>query len=120
MNLQDALAKALAQPHEAAQPLRFMDFKELAKRPAIRPKPRWVGFPSGAVTVIAAHGGSAKSQITRQLAVAFASGKPLWGLPGPERCKVLALSGEDPEEEEHWRAERACRHVHVQMKDLDG
>lgn len=60
-------------------------------------------LPRGVIGAIVAPGGTGKSFMLMQLAVAVASGSPLFGYEVPEPAGVLMLAGEDDRDEIHRR-----------------
>lgn len=77
--------------------------------------PDWL--PCGYATLIAGHGGIGKSAIALNLAVCIAAGLPFIGLPVQQR-RVLVLSCEDRERVLHWRLDRICAHLGVDLASL--
>ena len=76
-------------------------------------------LPEGEVTLLAGHGGAGKSLIALLLAVCIALGMPWYGIP-TERRRVVYVSAEDGRDVLHWRLDRICAYLGVDMADLDG
>ncbi|MCC5871533.1 MAG: AAA family ATPase [Gammaproteobacteria bacterium] len=95
-----------------------LDLQELAQR---EPEPPamliddWL--PAGYATLLAGHGGSGKSALALQLAACMAAGRPWCGLD-VKQARVLYLSFEDRESVLHWRLQRICRHLDLDMASL--
>ncbi|WP_224982724.1 AAA family ATPase [Geomonas agri] len=76
-------------------------------------------LPCGYATLFAGHGGIGKSALALVLAVCVALGLPFFGLQ-VERRRVLYLSCEDREGVLHWRLNRICSYLGIQLADLAG
>jgi RecA-family ATPase len=96
-----------------------LDLAALATRDPQPPKQIMEGLPCGYCTIAAGHGGAGKSAIELHRAVCIAAAIPFCGLP-VERRKVLFVSCEDRADVLHWRLTRICRHLGIELADLDG
>jgi len=76
-------------------------------------------LPAGYATMLAGHGGAGKSSIALYLMVCIALGLDWFGKPTARR-RILYLSCEDRADVLHWRLSRICRHLGVDLADLDG
>lgn len=111
--------QAAVKPPEPGEP-EPMDWDALAD---VEPTPtRWRmegWLPQGTTTLLSAHGGVGKSNVSLQLAVALAHGEPLFEVP-THQAKVLVLSGEDEAQTVHFRVANACKAQGVGMRSLQG
>lgn len=116
----DVLAELLQGPQDFAPvPLLMpVDVVNVLREPS--PPPRWVwdGYlPAGEVALLGAHGGTGKSTIALMLAVAVATGRPLFGVatePGP----VLFASLEDGAHVVRHRLATICQQWNVAPEEL--
>lgn len=76
-------------------------------------------IPAGTVTSLYGDGGTGKSLVALQLAVATAIGQPWIGHP-VEAGGCLLLTAEDDIEEVHRRLADICQAEHIDIADLDG
>ena len=98
-------------PQRSAQPAplptsRLFHADELLAKPV--PPRRWIverWIPQAETTLLAGDGGSGKTTLAMQLAVACASGTEWLGMK-VEPCSVLYVSAEDPTDELHFRLDR--------------
>ena len=84
------------------------------------PPPRyvWKGYlPRGEVALLGAHGGTGKSYISLMLAVAAATGRPLFGID-TEPARVLFLSLEDSGPVVRHRLAHICREWDIEPEEL--
>lgn len=95
-----------------------MDWSALAHQ---EPEPtswRWQGWlPEGTVTLLSAHGGVGKSNLSLQLGVALTQGQAFMGLE-TDRSKVLVLSGEDEARTVHFRVANICNDIGLEISSL--
>lgn len=111
-----AVELAIAQNAENGP--RLVDLAALAEREVKPPKfiiKDWL--PAGEVTLFAGDGGTGKSAIALNLAVAIAMGYEFHSLQTSQR-KVAYLSFEDKEETLHWRLSRICAAYGLDLTDL--
>jgi archaellum biogenesis ATPase FlaH len=105
-------------PEPAEGELKPMDWAELAH---VEPEPtawRLQGWlPEGTVTLLSAHGGVGKSNLSLQLGVALTQGAPFMNL-ATARSKVLVLSGEDEARTVHFRVANICNDVGLEISSL--
>jgi RecA-family ATPase len=86
---------------------------ELLSRPA--PPRRWrvpQWMPQAETTLMAGDGGSGKTTLALQLAMACIGGGKWLGL-GVEPCNVLYISAEDPTDESHYRLEQINKQLRL-------
>lgn len=86
------------------------------------PPPRfvWNGYlPRGEVSLLGAHGGTGKSYIALMLAVAAATGRPLFGVD-TERTRVVFVSLEDAGHVVRYRLAHICREWGIAPEELAG
>lgn len=86
------------------------------------PPPRfvWNGYlPRGVVSMLGAHGGTGKSYIALMLAVAVATGRPLFGVD-TERVPVVFVSLEDAGHVVRHRLAHICREWGIAPDELTG
>jgi RecA-family ATPase len=98
---------------------RFFVAADLASKPV--PPRDWLVpdlIPAGTVTLLAGDGGTGKSLIALQLAVACALGKP-WLGRGVASGRALFISAEDDEEELHRRLSDVVQAEDMDLADLD-
>ncbi len=91
----------------------------LAGRPV--PERKWIVdglVPAGHVTLLAGDGGTGKTLVSLQLAVACALGKMWLGRP-TKACRALVFACEDDPDELHRRLEDICRHYGADLADLE-
>lgn len=84
------------------------------------PPPRfvWHGYlPRGVVSMLGAHGGTGKSYISLMLAVAVATGRPLFGVD-TERERVVFVSLEDAGHVVRHRLAHICREWSIAPEEL--
>jgi archaellum biogenesis ATPase FlaH len=74
-------------------------------------------LPDGTVTLLAANGGVGKSNLSLQLSVALAIGKPFMSMT-TQASRVLVLSGEDEARTMHFRVANICADQNVPMHAL--
>lgn len=74
-------------------------------------------LPDGTVTLLSANGGVGKSNLSLQLSVALAIGKPFMNLQ-TQAGRVLVLSGEDEAKTVHFRVANICADQSVPMHTL--
>src|SRR5262249_26975848 len=113
---------AEAPPQEREQPkpepLVFVDLSKWINAPV--PMRRWAvlnRIPAKNVTVLSGTGGTGKTIIAMQLAVATVLGLD-WFRALPERGPVIFLSGEEDTEEMHRRFADIVEHLGVSYQDL--
>jgi RecA-family ATPase len=85
--------------------------RELLRNPA--PPRRWIVedfIPAGQVTLFAGDGGTGKSTVAMQLALAAATGTSWLEMP-VEPVRVLVLSAEDDRDEMHWRLAKMIKAI---------
>lgn len=118
MSYEDTVARLMTMPERPQGWPAPLDLKKLAQR---EPEPPamliddWL--PAGYATLLAGHGGSGKSALALQLAACMAAGRPWCGLD-VKQARVLYLSFEDRESVLHWRLQRICRHLDLDMASL--
>jgi len=74
-------------------------------------------LPERTVTLLAANGGVGKSNLSLQISVALALGKPFMGIE-TQPSRVLVLSGEDEARTVHFRVANICADQNVPMHAL--
>ncbi len=97
-----------------------LDLADLATHDPEPPRfivPDWL--PSGYATLFAGHGGMGKSALALLLAVCMALGLAFAGIEVARR-RVLYLSCEDRAGILHWRLDRICRNLRINLADLAG
>ncbi len=107
------------QGHSSGRKSRFFIAADLASKPV--PPRDWLVpdlIPAGTVTLLAGDGGTGKSLIALQLAVACALGKP-WLGRGVASGRALFISAEDDEEELHRRLSDVVQAEDMDLADLD-
>jgi RecA-family ATPase len=119
-----AALEALASIHVASVKPReewgtLLDLRALADKIAEPPKSIMPGLPIGVVTGLYGHGGAGKSSALLRLAVCIALGIPYFGLPTQMR-RIGLLACEDRTPVIHWRLDRICRSLGIDMRDLAG
>lgn len=118
----EALAKLLAaaQSFEPESCLKRVSVGDVLSNPSPPPQYVWRGYiPRGVVTLLGAHGGTGKSTIALMLAVAVATGQPLFGIETePER--VLFVSLEDGAGLLRHRLKRICEVWGIDPEQLEG
>lgn len=110
-----------AQDQEKREPLlKPVDVAGVITNPSPRPRFVWEDYcPRGEVTLLGAHGGTGKSTIALMLAVAVATGRPLFGAP-TERAAVLFVSLEDSAHVVRHRLAHICRQWEIEPAELTG
>ncbi len=76
-------------------------------------------LPAGVVTILGAHGGTGKSMLALMLAVAIATGRPLFDVQTRQGV-VAYFSGEDPAEVLRHRLAWICGRLGVNPAELEG
>jgi RecA-family ATPase len=116
------LKPAQSQPVEAPPPaprvLKFINPADWEGRPI--PPRRWhvpEFIPYGEITMLSGDGGTGKSLLGLQLAVATATARE-WIGTAPEPGKVLFISAEDSADELHRRTANICRAMSIRFADL--
>ncbi|TAN11545.1 MAG: hypothetical protein EPN34_07030 [Burkholderiaceae bacterium] len=105
----DALAALLGQAQGPRPLLVPVSVADVLTHPSPPPRFVWDGYaPRGVVTSLGAHGGVGKSTVALMLAVAVATGRPLFGV-ATERCNVLFASFEDSGDVVRHRLGFICR-----------
>lgn len=107
------------QVNSSGRKCRFFVAADLASKPV--PPRDWLVpdlIPAGTVTLLAGDGGTGKSLIALQLAVACALGKP-WLGRGVASGRALFISAEDDEEELHRRLSDVVQAEDMDLADLD-
>lgn len=106
---------------EVALPaLKTVDVTGVLRHPAKPPQFVWDGYlPKGVVTLFSAHGGTGKSTVALMLAVAAATGRPLFNV-GTNRCKTLFVSLEDSESVVRYRLAQICNEWVIDPAELEG
>jgi archaellum biogenesis ATPase FlaH len=95
-----------------------MDWEALADQepqPATWRLDGWL--PDKTTTLLSAHGGVGKSNVSLQLAVALAHGEEFLGIQ-TRQSRVLVLSGEDAADTVHFRVANVCRDMGVDLRSL--
>lgn len=77
-----------------------------------------VALPSGAISLLVADGGSGKSWLALQLALAISTGKPFLGASPSEPRNVLYLDYENPEAFSKGRARAMAVHYAINLSEL--
>jgi RecA-family ATPase len=120
---QDRRARAFAEAergHPATWPA-ALDLLELAEREPAAPRhiiESWL--PEGEVALLSGHGGAGKSQIALHTGVCIALGRAWYGGLSCAERRVLFLSAEDNATVLHWRIQRVCAHLGIDMRSLAG
>lgn len=97
------------------QPVSVFD---VVAAPSPAPRFVWEGYlPRGVVAMLGAHGGTGKSTIALMLAVAAATGRPLFGV-NTEPSRVLFLSLEDGGPIVRHRLAHICRAWGIEPEEL--
>lgn len=108
----DVLADLLDRASEPAKPvplLKPVSVFDVLTNPSPPPAFVWDGYvPRGVVTLWGAHGGVGKSTIALMLAVAAATGRPLFGVPTAQ-CSAVFVSLEDGASIVRHRLAGICR-----------
>jgi AAA domain/Bifunctional DNA primase/polymerase, N-terminal/Primase C terminal 1 (PriCT-1) len=110
----------VADPAPAAGPLlKFVDVTNVIRQPSPPPRSVWQGYlPRNEVTLLGAHGGTGKSTLALQLAVATGTGRPLFDIP-VEQGAALFVSLEDGAAIVRHRLARICRLWNVDTDALN-
>ena len=91
---------------------------DVVSAPSPPPRYVWKGYlPRGEVSLLGAHGGTGKSYIALMLAVAAATGRPLFGVD-TEPSRVLFLSLEDSGPVVRHRLAQICREWDIEPEEL--
>lgn len=91
---------------------------DVVSAPSPAPRFVWNGYlPRGVVALLGAHGGTGKSTIALMLAVAVATGRPLFGVD-TEPGRVLFLSLEDSGAIVRHRLAHICRQWDIEPEEL--
>ena len=91
---------------------------DVVSAPSPAPSYVWKGYlPRGEVSLLGAHGGTGKSYISLMLAVAAATGRPLFGID-TEPSRVLFLSLEDSGPVVRHRLANICRQWDIEPEEL--
>jgi len=95
-----------------------VDVAGVLTRPSPPPEFVWHGLvPRAHVCLLSGHGGSGKSTLALQLAVAVATGAPLFGI-STQRTRVLVLSAEDAGPIIRHRLAAICRAMNAHPEPL--
>jgi hypothetical protein len=95
-----------------------VDVAGVLTNPSPPPEFVWHGLvPRAHVCLLSGHGGSGKSTLSLQLAVAVATGAPLFGIP-TQRARVLVLSAEDAGPIIRHRLAAICRAMNTHPEPL--
>jgi KaiC/GvpD/RAD55 family RecA-like ATPase len=77
----------------------------------------WI--PANDVTMLAGDGGTGKSTLAMQLAIALASNGDWLGLRTERQINVLYISAEDSKDELHWRVQEINKHLHIERQRMN-
>ena len=113
----ERVQKGAESEHDGPQPMDWEALADVEPEPTAWRMDGWL--PEGTVTLLSAHGGVGKSNVSLQLAVALAHGQPMLEVP-TKRSRVLVLSGEDEQRTVHFRVANVCKHAGVDMRSLKG
>lgn len=108
------------EPAPAPGDLQPMDWDELsvtAPEPTTWRLQGWL--PAGTVTLLSANGGVGKSNLSLQLAVSIALGRPFLGMD-TQAARVLVISAEDEARTVHFRVANICADLGLDMSNLTG
>lgn len=99
--------------------LTLVSVADVLTAPSPPPRFVWNGYlPRGVVSMLGAHGGTGKSYIALMLAVAAATGRPLFGVD-TERTPVVFVSLEDAGHVVRYRLAHICREWGIAPEELD-
>ncbi len=103
-----------------APKLKIVSVFDVVDNPSPPPQYIWEGYlPQGVVSMLAAHGGTGKSTVALMLAVAAATGRPLFGVPTVQ-TSALFVSLEDGGAVVRHRLATICRAWGIDPRELEG
>ncbi len=103
-----------AVPSIRATPFVWIDPKAIPRRRWLYGRHYIRRYPTATV----APGGLGKTSLVLVEALAMVTGKPLLGVPVPEKLRVWIWNGEDPREEIERRIAAACLHYRITAEDI--